>query len=274
MRVNITAAEVDRNYIERSGAKGVYPLMYYSHNLHFVAYARMMQGKFDEALDYSQRLRKNVAGAIDEMPMIAPYGSYEWLVLTRFAKWNDMLAQPAPKEKNEYLNAMYRYARGLAFAGLGNVKEAQAERERMEGHAARVPESETLMVNTARNVVAIGLADLDARIARARKDSQGEIAHLRRAVELQDKLAYMEPPEWHYSVREALGGALLRRGNGEAAERVFRKDLQINPRNGRSLFGLLEALKLQNKSVSVDWVNNEFKEAWKYSSTSLRVSDL
>ena len=227
-----------------------------------------------QAIDYSRRLRKNVEGSIDGMPMISPYGTFEWLVLTRFAKWKEMLAQPAPKEKNEYLHAMYRYARGLAFAGMGNFKDAQSERERMEAHANRVSESETLMTNKARSLLAIGLADLDARIARAKKDGANEIAHLRRAVELQDKLNYMEPPEWHYSVREALGGALLRRGEAESAEAVFRADLQKNPRNGRSLFGLLEALKKQNKSVSVDWVKNEFKEAWKYSSISLQVSDL
>ncbi len=97
--VNETAAEVDRKYIERSGAKGVYPLMYYSHNLHFVAYVRTMQGRFDDALDYSRRLRRNVDGAIDEMPMIAPYGAFEWLVLTRFGKWNEMLAHPRQRRK-------------------------------------------------------------------------------------------------------------------------------------------------------------------------------
>lgn len=272
--VNITASEVDRKYIQRSGAKGVYPLMYYSHNLHFVSYARMMQGNFAEALTYSQRLRKNVDGSIDEMPMIAPYGAFEWLILTRFGKWNEMLKQPEPAEKNQFLHAMYRYARGLAFAGMGKVKDAEAECERMEAHVARVPESEMLMTNTARSVLAIGVVDLNARVARAKKDKQGEIAYLRRAVELQDKLNYMEPPEWHYSVREALGGAMLRRGDAAAAEMVFRKDLEINPRNGRSLFGLLEALKMQNKSVSVDWVKNEFREAWKYSPGSLQVSDL
>ena len=82
--VNETASEVDRKYIERSQAKGIYPLMYYSHNLHFVSFARMMQGKYDEALDYARRLRSNVDGAIDDMPMLAPYGTFEWLVLARF----------------------------------------------------------------------------------------------------------------------------------------------------------------------------------------------
>ena len=128
----------------------------------------------------------------------------------------------------------------------------------MDEIACRIPEQESLMINKARSVLAIGLADLDARIARAEGDAETEIAHWRRAVELQDKLSYMEPPEWHYPVREALGGALLRQGKPAEAEAVFRKDLEINPRNGRSLFGLLEALKVQKKSVSTDWVKKEF----------------
>jgi tetratricopeptide (TPR) repeat protein len=272
--VNKTAANVDKNYLDRSGATGVYPLMYYSHNLHFVSYARMMQGEFDEALDYARRLKKNVAGAIDGMPMIAPYATFEWLILTRFAKWNEMLAQPEPAEKNAYVRAMFRYARGIALAGSGRVKEAQEERRRMEVIAAEVLEDETLMINKARHVLAIGIADLDARIARAKKDPVQEIAHWRRAVELQDELAYMEPPEWHYPVREALGGALLRNGQAAEAEVVFRRDLELHPRNGRSLFGLLEALKMQNKSVAVDWVQKEFSEAWKYAPAALKPSDL
>jgi tetratricopeptide (TPR) repeat protein len=272
--VNETASEVDRKYIERSGSKGVYPLMYYSHNLHFVSYARMMQGKFDEAFGYARRLSKNVEGSIDSMPMIAPYGTFEWLVLTRFGKWKEMLAMPEPKEKAPYLHAMFRYARGLSFAALGNVGDAQAERERFDAIAAKVPETETLMINTARGILAIGLADLDAKIARARNQAPEEIDLLRRAVEMQDKLGYMEPPEWHYPVREALGGALMRRGKPAEAEAVFRKDLELNPRNGRSLFGLLEALKAQGKSVNAEWVSGEFREAWKHSPAGLTIGDL
>ena len=272
--VNETASEVDRKYIERSGAKGVYPLMYYSHNLHFVSYARMMQGRYDDALDYARRLKRNVDGSIDEMPMIAPYGTFEWLILSRFAKWEELLAQPRPKEKNGFLNAMYHYSRGLAFAGLGRTNEAKVERGEMEGVSGQISEKEMLMINSARSVLAIGLADLDARIARAEVDTGTEIVHWRRAVDLQDKLSYMEPPEWHYPVREALGGALLRQGKPSEAEAVFRKDLEINPRNGRSLFGLLEALKVQKKSVSADWVKKEFTEAWKYSPASLTIEDL
>jgi tetratricopeptide (TPR) repeat protein len=248
--------------------------MYYSHNLHFVSYARMMQGKYDEAHEYSRRLRKNVAGAIDDMPMLAPYGSFEWMVLTRFGKWNEMLAEPEPKDKAPVMHAYYRYARGLAFAGLGRVSDAEAERERLVALCARIPEGEKLMINNTRAVMAIGVAELEAKIARAKRDGDGEIAQLRNAVELQDKLGYMEPPEWHYPVREALGGALLRHGRAAEAEAVFRKDLQINPRNGRSLYGLFESLKAQGKSVGAEWVKGEFTEAWKEAGTGLEVAKL
>ena len=273
--VNKTASAVDRSYIEKTdGWKSFYSLMYYSHNLHFVSYVRMMQGNFEESIDYARQLRRNVDGAVDGMPMLASYGAFEWLILTRFNKWNEVLAEPEPKEKNPFLNAMYRYSRALAFANLGRIKDAETERERMSEISGTVTEQDMLMNNSTRSVLQIGLVELEAKIARAKKDVAAEIAGLERAVALQDNLKYMEPPEWHYPVREALGGALLRSGRAAEAETVFRKDLEINPRNGRSLFGLMEALKMQGKTVSVEWVRREFAEAWKYAPASLKISDL
>ncbi|HYR89542.1 MAG TPA: hypothetical protein VE422_36040 [Terriglobia bacterium] len=273
--VNKTASEVDRQYIDRSGgAKGFYSLMYYSHNLHFVSYVRMMQGKFDESLDYARQLRENVDGDVDQMPMLGSYAAFEWLILTRFGKWDEVLAQPEPKEKNGFVNAMYRYSRALAFAGLGRVQEARAERERMADIAGLISEKESLMNNSTRSVLAVGLVELEAKIARAINNIESEIASLKHAIELQDNLNYMEPPEWHYPVREALGGAFLRDGKAVEAEAVFRADLEANPRNGRSLFGLIEALKMQGKTVGVEWVKKEFAEAWKYAPAALKITDL
>jgi tetratricopeptide (TPR) repeat protein len=139
---------------------------------------------------------------------------------------------------------------------------------------ARIPENETLMINNTRSVMAIGVAELEAKIARAKGDAEAEIAQLSKAVDLQDDLGYMEPPEWHYPVREALGGALLRHGRAAEAESVFRKDLEINPRNGRSLYGLLQSLRAQGKSVGVEWVTKEFEDAWKHAEAMLEVTKL
>jgi tetratricopeptide (TPR) repeat protein len=184
------------------------------------------------------------------------------------------LAQPEPKEKNLFVQAMYRYAKAAAYAGRRKTREALAEQERLEAIAKRIPESETLMINSARAVVSLASEELAARISRSKGDKTSEIAHLQRAVELQDALFYMEPPEWHYTTRTTLGGALLRDGKPAEAEAVFRKDLELNPRSGRSLFGLSKALEMQSKPVHKEWVEKEFKEAWKNSQLGLTIDTL
>jgi Flp pilus assembly protein TadD len=84
----------------------------------------------------------------------------------------------------------------------------------------------------------------------------------------------MEPPEWHYPVREALGAALLRNGKANEAEAVFRRDLEINPRNGRSLYGLLESLKAQGNSAGAEFVQREYEEAWRKGAVKLQIDTL
>src|SRR2546423_826014 len=49
VQTNQKAAEVDRTYIKQTGAQGIYPMMYYSHNLHFVAMCGAMNGRYPDA---------------------------------------------------------------------------------------------------------------------------------------------------------------------------------------------------------------------------------
>lgn len=100
------------------------------------------------------------------------------------------------------------------------------------------------------------------------------VAHWRQAVEIQDGLAYDEPPDWYYPVRESLGGALLSAGKAPDAEQVFREDLKQNPRNPRSLYGLMLTLKAQQKDADAAWVQKQFEAAWKNADTTLQISDL
>ena len=88
----------------------------------------------------------------------------------------------------------------------------------------------------------------------ARQDRDGEEGlptapslMLQEAVAIQDTLKYDEPPDWFFPVRESLGAALMMKGDSAGAEKVFREDLDRNPRNPRSLFGLQQALKKQGR---------------------------
>jgi len=115
---------------------------------------------------------------------------------------------------------------------------------------------------------------LGAKIALVNKDSNGAIAMLREAVAVQDTLKYNEPPDWFFPVRESLGAALLLNSNAQEAEKVFREDLERNPRNPRSLYGLREALKAQGRDYDAGLVEKQFQSSWKGPQSSLKVEDL
>src|SRR6185503_6195776 len=123
------------------------------------------------------------------------------------------------------------------------------------------------VMNIAENV-------LGAKIAIAKNDKKSAIELLKKAVETEDTLAYDEPADWLLPARESLGGALLLSGNYAEAEKVFRADLEKNPRSGRSLFGLQESLKAQGKKSDAQFVQREFQVAWKNADTKLRIEDL
>ena len=91
---------------------------------------------------------------------------------------------------------------------------------------------------------------------------------------MQDKLLYNEPSDWYYPVRETLGGMLLRGGEISEAEKVFRADLEQNPRNPRSLFGLAQALTLQNRGDEAYWVRQQLATAWQGADVELKIDDL
>ncbi len=120
-------------------------------------------------------------------------------------------------------------------------------------------------------MLALASAMLAARLA---PNDAASVPHWRRAVLLQDALVYDEPPPWFYPVRESLGGALLRAGQAGAAEVVFHQGLRDAPRDGRMLFGLMEALKAQKKNEAAASVEREFEDAWRGADVKLSVAGL
>jgi hypothetical protein len=66
---------------------------------------------------------------------------------------------------------------------------------------------------------------------------------------------------------------LLRSGNPAEAEIIFREDLERNPRNPRSLFGLTQALKAQKREADAAWTESQFETAWKSADSRLSLAD-
>ncbi len=272
---NVKASAADRAFIERTGATGVYPLMYWTHNIHFVAYARAQQGRYDEAKQAADEMVDNVGDGDREMQMLEGFRLYPLMVDLRFHRWDTILATREPERARALSHAFWRYARAMALAGQGKARDAGAEQRRFERERAAVPpEGQYLINNKAGALLTLASATLDAQFAAARGDQSVAIEAWRRAVQLEGALAYDEPPAWFYTVRQSLGAALLRAGDGVGAERVFREALATHPRDGRLLYGLWQTLLAQGRSDEAVLVQEQFGRAWAEASTQLTLDDL
>lgn len=270
---NVEAAEADQAYIKATGAQGVYPMMYYSHNLHFLVETYNRMGQISEARAAAKQLEENVAPHAKAMPMIEMFMPAQIYVKLRFGKWDEILQTPEPDRALVATHAIWRYARGVAFAATGKIAEAQKERAALAAELKQVSGEAPFGLNSASGVLRVAESALDARVAWAKGEKAKSIESWRAAVAAWDALNYNEPPDWYYPVRESLGAALLLSGDAAAAEKVFREDLKENPRNARSLFGLVESLKAQGNHEAARLVETEFKAAWKNAEVQLKVAD-
>ena len=269
---NVNAAAADKAFVERTGATGVYPLMYWTHNLHFIAYARAQQGRYEEAKQAALEMIANVGDNDSAMQMLEGFRLYPLMVDLRFHRWDTILAEPQPAEARAFSRAFWRYARAMAYAGSGRVREAGAEQQRFEQARARVvAESQYLINNKAGDVMTLAAATLEAQLAAARGDATAAIAAWRRAVVAENALQYDEPPAWFYTVRQSLGAALLRAGQAAEAEQVFRESLSTRPRDARLLFGLWQTLLAQQRVSEAVLVENQYEEAWRDATTALTL---
>jgi tetratricopeptide (TPR) repeat protein len=266
VKTNEDAAVVDRAYIKSSGAQGIYPMMYYSHNLHFIAMCSAMNGDYPEAKKAADMLAAHVGPHVKDMPPLEGFMTIPTAVDVRFHKWDSILASKAPDPDMKTATVFWHFARGMAFAGKGKASEAEAEYKIVsDAEKATAPEVIFSMPfnNKAKDIMKIAEDVLGAQISLAKKDSPAAVSRLREAVAVQDTLKYGEPPDWFFPVRESLGGALMLSGDVKGAEKVFREDLGINPRNPRSLFGLHQALKAQDRTYDAGFVEKQFRNSWK-----------
>jgi tetratricopeptide (TPR) repeat protein len=276
VKTNESAAAADRAYIQTHGGEGLYPAMYYSHNLHFIAACSSMDGNYDQARKAAAMLATHVGPIVKAMPPLEGFMTVPMAVEIRFQKWDQILAMPQPDPALKTTTVFWHFGRGMALAGKGKLSEAEAEYKTVSTAEAATPPDAIFNApwnNKAKDVLKIAENVLGAKIAMLKHDSSGAIAQLRQAVAIQDSLKYGEPPDWFYPVRESLGAVLLVSGNAAEAEKVFREDLDRNPRNPRSLFGLREALAAQNRTYDAQFVDKQFQAAWKSPAIKLKVED-
>jgi tetratricopeptide (TPR) repeat protein len=271
---NARAAAVDENYIEKHNVQGVYRMMYYPHNVHFLWAASCMEGRSAVALQAARKVAdKAPAEMIREMPPLEFLPPTPLFTLIRFGKWQEILQEPQPPADLKYTTGVWHYARGRAFAATEKLDEAGREQANIEAIATALPPDFKLGENTPANtLLRIASNTLAGEIAARRGQTDEAIRFLEEAVRLQDGLPYTEPPPWYYPVRQSLGAVLLAAGRAAEAEAVYREDLKRNPENGWSLYGLAQSLRAQKKMKEAAAVEKRFRKAWARADVKLTTS--
>jgi tetratricopeptide (TPR) repeat protein len=277
VKTNEQAAEVDRAYLKATGVQGIYPMMYYSHNLHFIAMCAAMNGNYAESKKNADMLAAHVGPGVKDMPPLEGFMTVPLAVDIRFHRWDDILRTPKPDPAMKTTTVFWHFARGMALAGKGEIEEAEVEYKFLSETEAATPPDVVFQMpinNKTKDILKIAEDTLGAKLALAKKDNAGAIKRLQAAVSIQDTLKYGEPPDWFFPVRESLGAAMLMNGDAAGAEGVFRADLDRNPRNPRSLFGLRQALIEQKRDYDAGFVQKQFEASWKGGKQELKLEDL
>jgi tetratricopeptide (TPR) repeat protein len=265
IEANKHALHADQTYIADQKPNGFYPLAYYPHNHHFLAFAASMAGRSALAIEHARETRKAIpldvaAGVLPLQPLIA----YPFLTLVTFGRWDDVLREPAVPGNLRVSTALVAYARGIAYAAKGQAANARAQLDTVTAIAKTMTEEP---FQTELQIAQHAL--LGEIAARSNKLAEAE-QHFRVAMKLEDSMIYIEPPDWYYPIRHSLGAVLLRQNKAADAEKLYREDLARFPENGWSLYGLAAALKAQRKNDEAAKVTAQLAKAW--SSTDVKLA--
>jgi tetratricopeptide (TPR) repeat protein len=275
--VNVKAISADEDYITQCRAQGIYPAVYYPHNIHFLNAVLAMDGRSREALETARK----VAGHHDHATMHEPGFGFAHLLKTiplltmvRFGRWDDILKEPEPPANQTFGRAMRHFARGYALSAQGKPAEARAELESLRKAAAdkAFAELKIFDLNSLATIASIAESMLDGEISRRSGNNDRAIAAYRKAVETDDSLLYSEPPDWMLPPRQFLGESQIAAGRYKNAEKTYREDLKRHRDNGWSLTGLEQALRKQGRAEEAGEAHARFDRTWTRADVKLTAS--
>lgn len=273
---NTKAIEAARRFGSVAGPATGPLLIYNAHNRHMLAYAAMMTGQQQLAVDHIQKMVAELPPDFlkDFAPFADAYAAMPYEVLLRFGRWDDVLAAPDHPEHLPFSRAMRHAARGVAFAAKNDPASAKQEQQAYLAAVKLVPAGEMSGPVKVETILAVATPMLDGEILYREGRIDEGLARLREAVQAEDALGYIEPPAWFLPVRHSLGASLMNAKQFAEAEQVYRADLKRLPENGWSLFGLAESLRAQGRLDEAKALASHFSEVWHNADTQITSSCL
>jgi tetratricopeptide (TPR) repeat protein len=276
MRVNAAAARADEAWIKASNDQGLVRYGYYPHNVHFLVASAQMAGDMRMVTREVARLQTILdPETSSRIAWIQAINAAPYFAASQFATPVDILAMKETDPRLPYAAAMRRYARALARA---NQRDRAGFDEELQ-HLRLLREQADFKPMEEQGVPAVDLLQLAESVARARwayaNRQFTEAARLYRdALEIENKIPYMEPPYWYYPVHQSLGAALYRDGNFGEARNAFMTALVRSPNNGWALYGLFRAESALGRKAHANAARAALQRAWSGDPEWLRMDRL
>jgi tetratricopeptide (TPR) repeat protein len=273
---NLRAIAADDHYRAVFGPPQDLLIIYAAHNRHMLAYAAMMTGQSELAV---QQIHAMVEGIplvfVKEHAAIAEsFVGLPYEVLIRFGRWDDILAAPDHPDFMPLTRAIRFAARGIALAAKGDVARAKLEQQAYLAAALLVPAEQTAGPDTRQAILPVVTPMLAGEILYREGRRDEGLAKLHEAVKAEDALRYSEPPDWILPARHSLGAALMQERRYAEAEQMYRDDLARLPENGWSLFGLAQSLHRQGKEEEAAAIDARFQKIWSKANVQIKSSCL
>src|SRR3984893_4913624 len=126
-KTNVAAVRVDDAYFAVAHPQGVYPLMYYTHNLHFIAAENAFLGNYAASLQAAKRAQEHVVPHTKEMGMLDFFYSLPLQIMVLFHRWDEIMALPQMDASQAVTTVEWHYARALAAANTSKLDQARTE---------------------------------------------------------------------------------------------------------------------------------------------------
>jgi hypothetical protein len=264
IELNLAAVKADEATLALGPQSPMFEFGYYVHNVHFVMTSAQMAGDRETALAMAKKLDAKIpVDMAIAVPLAAPIKAAPYYAYAQFADPADILALESPGAEAPFLEASWRYARGEAFARLGDGasarKEAAAIMQILEEEDFKFLQDNLI---PAQGILKIQHRTVMARAAAAEGRMADAIASMEEAVALQESLNYTEPPYWYYPAKQTLAAMVLKNGDAERAEQLFIESLAEIPNNGWAYYGLAEAYGAQKDKAAKKYAVNLMKGAW------------
>ncbi|MBL0151107.1 MAG: hypothetical protein IPP87_21560 [Ideonella sp.] len=262
-RANEQALEVQKRFDAVLQAQGVRASgRWDAHHLHFLWYAALMEGRTGLSLQTAREFARRFGNQGDgdgEYAQLLPLAT-----LVRLQRWDDVLAEPAPRPGLGLSEGFSAYARGMAYLHTGRIALAKAELASVQRLRAQptLQRARIYDEDTPTKLMALAHDTLAGTIARAERRHDDAAASLRKAADVDDELG-TDPPLFGGGTRLALAGALLDAGKVDEASKEITEALRLNGPSAWAYQGLAQVAELRGAPEEGRRQAQQARAAWK-----------